>query len=113
MVPERTNLLEAAVAHSHLRGSGRNTSEGNSITVGQSIHGVETNVETSTGMINGQDVDGLAAVGELPASAAVRGVPASDGLGTTNVWEARDLALGLPVVSGDEAISAVGARDGG
>lgn len=113
LFPERANLLETAVAHSHLRGSGRDTSEGNGITVGQSIHGVEANVEASTAVVNSQDVDGLAAVSELPAGAAVGRVPASDGLDTTDVWEARDLALGLPVVSGDEAVDAVGARDGG
>lgn len=83
----------------------------NGVTVGQGIHGVEPNVEASGAVVNSQDVDGLAAVCELPAGAAAGGVPASDGLDTTNVWEARDLALGLPVVSGDEAVGAVGARD--
>lgn len=113
LVSKRTNLLQTAVAHSDLSGSGRNTSELNGVTVGQSIHGVEANVEASTAVVNSQDVNGLAAVCELPAGAAVGGVPASDGLDTTNVWEARDLALGLPVVSGDEAVDAVGARDDG
>lgn len=84
----------------------------NSVTVGQSVHGVESNVEASTAVVNSQDVDGLAAVCELPAGTAAGGVPASNSLDTTNVWEARDLALGLPVVSGDEAVGAIGARDG-
>lgn len=111
MFPSGQVSLQTAVLHSDLRGGGVDTSVLNGVTVGQGIHGVEANVEASSAVVNSQDVDGLAAVGELPAGTTAGGVPASDGLDTTNVWEARDLALGLPVVSGDEAVGAVGAGD--
>lgn len=62
-------------------------------------------------MVNGQDVDGVAAVRQLPAGSAASRVPAGDGLDTSDVWEARDLALGRPVVSGLEAVGAVRAGD--
>lgn len=62
-------------------------------------------------MVNGQDVDGVAAVRQLPAGSAASRVPAGDGLDTSDVWEARNLALGRPVVSGLEAVGAVGAGD--
>lgn len=42
-----------------------------------------------------------------------RRVPSTDGIDTSNVGEVADLALSLPAVLGDEAVGAVGARDGG
>ena len=62
-------------------------------------------------MVDGEDVDALALVGELPAGAALVRVPARDGLGTADVRELGDLALGCPAVLGDQAICAVGAGD--
>lgn len=107
----RTSLLQTAVAHGDLSGGGVDTSVLNGVTVGQGVHGIESNVEASSAVVNSQDVDCLAAVCELPAGTAAGRVPASNGLDTTDVWEARDLALSLPAVSGDEAVGTVGARD--
>lgn len=63
-------------------------------------------------MVDGEDVDGTAVVGELPAGAALGRVPATNGGGTADELGA-DLALCLPAVPGDEAVLAVGAGDGG
>lgn len=63
-------------------------------------------------MINSQNVDALALVLQLPASAAFLGVPAGDGLGAADVGEAWNLALGVPAVLCDEAVLAVGAGEG-
>lgn len=65
--------------------------------VGQLVESSEANVETSRGVVNSQDVNRLAVVGRGPAGAAVRGVPAGDGVRATDVGEARDLALSVPV----------------
>lgn len=62
-------------------------------------------------MVDGEHVDGLAVVGGLPAGAAVRRVPAGDGLGASDVGESPDLSLGLPAVLGDQAIWSVRAGD--
>ena len=63
-------------------------------------------------MVDGNDSDGLAIVFELPAGTALGGVPAFDGFSTANPGEPRDLALGLPAVSSNQAVGTVGARDG-
>lgn len=110
---EKGTALETAVADGHISSRSRNASQRNTLATGQSIHGVESNVEAGSSVVNSQDVDGVAAVLELPAGSAASRVPASHGSGTTNVREARDLALGLPVVSGDETVGAVRAGDDG
>jgi hypothetical protein len=66
------------------------------VAVGQLVESTKANVEASRGAVNSQDVHRLAVVGGGPACAAVGGVPAGDSGSTTNVGEARDLALGLP-----------------
>lgn len=67
--------LQTAVADGNL-GSGRiDAAEGDSLAVGQGVHGVQSNVEASGSVVNGENVDGLAIVGELPAGTALlRGV---------------------------------------
>ena len=105
--------LQAAVLGGDLGGLGVDTAELSSLAVGEGVHGIEGDVEASSGVVDGKDVDGLALVLELPASAARGGVPASDGLGATDVRELGHVALSLPAVAGDETVSTVGAGDGG
>jgi len=82
------------------------------LVVGQIVHGGLGQVEAVVGVVNGQDVDGLAVVGDAVASAALIRVPAWDADVAADVGEFGDGALGLPAVLGNEAIRAVGARDG-
>lgn len=105
------------------------------LVVGQIVHGGLGQVEAVVGVVNGQDVDGLAVVGDAVASAALSWarmrwlvadyenthgfipaylirVPAWDADVAADVGEFGDGALGLPAVLGNEAIRAVGARDG-
>lgn len=103
--------LKTAVLDSDLASSSSNTAQCNGLATGQSIHGVERNVEARSGVVNGQDVDGVAAVRQLPAGSTASRVPAGNGGDTSDVWEARDLALGRPVVFGLEAVGAVRAGD--
>lgn len=105
--------LQTAVADRNLGRRGIDASQLDGLATRQGVHGVERNVEARGGVVDGQDVDGVAAVRELPAGAARGRVPARDGGGASDVGEARDLALRLPVVAGDEAVGAVGARDDG
>lgn len=92
-------------------------------------------------MVDGEDVDGPAGVGELPAGAALsnpvvsfcqgrddvlmagqdgkycfwtyaRRVPSGNDIGPTDVGEVGDVALGGPAVLGDQAVGAVRAGDG-
>lgn len=70
---------------------------------------MQANIEAIDGAVHGQDGDGAALVVEAPAGGARGRVPAGDGLRAANVREARDLALRLPVVAGDEPVVAVGA----
>lgn len=104
--------LETAVADRNLGRRSIHASQLHSLATRQGVHGVERNVEAGGGVVNGQDVDGVAAVRELPAGAAGGRVPAPDGGGASDVGELGDLALRLPVVAGDEAVGAVGAGDG-
>jgi hypothetical protein len=108
----KSSPLQAAGACGDLGGSGIDTAQGDGLAVGQGVHGVQGNVEARGGVVDGQDVDGLAVVGELPAGAALWGVPAGDGGGGTNVGEAGDLGLRLPAVAGDQTVGAIGAGDG-
>lgn len=104
--------LQTTGADGDLGGGSIDAAEGDSLAVGEGVHGVEGNVEARGGVVDGEDVNGLAVVGELPAGAALVRVPAGDGGGGTDVGEAGDLALGLPAVLGDQAVGSVGAGDG-
>lgn len=106
------DALQTAGADGDLGGGGIDTAKGDSLAVGEGVHGVEGNVEAGGGVVDGENVDGLAVVGELPAGAALVRVPAGDGGGGTDVGEAGDLALGLPAVLGDQAVGSIGAGDG-
>ena len=76
------------------------------------VHGLGADVEAGGGVVDGQNGDGALVDRELPACAALRAVPLNT-LHAADIREARDLALGLPVVPCDEAVGAVRAGDGG
>ncbi|KAI6758400.1 hypothetical protein HG530_010640 [Fusarium avenaceum] len=102
-------LFETTVLDRHLGSGGINPAELDSLVVGESVHRSGRNVETSSSMVDGQDVDALSLVGKLPAGTAAGRVPASDSLRAADVGELGDVALGLPAVLGDETVLAVGA----
>lgn len=113
-MPVMVNLfLKAAVANRNLGSSSIDATELDRLVVSESVHGGLGNVEASSNMVDGKDVDALALVCELPAGAARRGVPTGYGLGAADVGELWDVALGLPAVPSDQAVLAVGASDGG
>lgn len=76
------------------------TKEGG-LVVGEPVHRRECNVQTTSSMINGEDIDGVASVGRLPTGSTVGRVPAGDGRGASNVREAPDCSLCLPAVLGN------------
>lgn len=108
-----TSPLHATVGGINLCGLSIDAPQLLRLAVGQVVHGIQGNVEAGTGVVDGQDVDGLAGVVELPAGAAAGRVPAGDGLGTANVGEFGDVALLVPALSRDETVGAVGAGDDG
>lgn len=89
--------LETADAQGLLLDSGVNAAELDTVAAGQVVESGQTNVETRSSVVDGNDMDGLAVPGSGPASAAGRRVPAGDGLDTANVRETRDIALDVPV----------------
>lgn len=105
--------LHAAFTGGDLGGGSIDTAELGGLAVGEGVHGVQGNVEATGGVVDGEDVDALAGVLELPAGAALGRVPAGDGLGSADVGELGDGALRLPALAGNEAVLAVGARHGG
>lgn len=83
----------------------------------QPVHRSQPDIEPVRRIVNCQDIDPplpvvLVGERELPAGAAVRGVPACDGGSTTDVGEGGEVAKGL-VAACEEAVYAVRARDGG
>lgn len=66
----RLTPLQAAGAEADLLRLGLNAAEAAGLAVGEVVHGGEANVE-ARGVVDGEDVDGLAVVGELPAGAAL------------------------------------------
>lgn len=86
--------LKTAVADSDLLVLSVDAAEGSSLAVGELVHGSLGNVEAGASMVHGKDVDGLAVVGETVAGTALRAVPASNALVTTDEREARKAALG-------------------
>lgn len=102
-------LFETTVLDRHLGSGSINPAELDSLVVGESVHRSGRNVETSSSMVDGQDVDALSLVGKLPAGTAASRVPASNCLSAADVGELGDVALGLPAVLGDETVLAVGA----
>lgn len=77
------------------------TTKLDSLAVSECVHGGERNVEARGSMVNSQNVDALALVGELPAGTAGGRVPSRNGLGAADVWELGDVALRLPAIPGD------------
>jgi hypothetical protein len=57
-----SSFLQPAVADWHLGHGGINTTEGGSLAVGKVVHGVQSNVQPSSRVIDGEDVDRLAVV---------------------------------------------------
>lgn len=114
LFPEQTHhkiikkhVLHAALGSGNLGGRGINVAKGRSLTVGQSVQGIQGNVEARGGVVDGEDIDALAVVLKLPAGAALGRVPAGNGFGTADVGELGNGALGLPALAGDEAVGAV------
>lgn len=105
-------LWQTTVRGGSLDNGGLDAAEGLGLAVGELVQGGLGDVEAGGGVVDGQDVDGAAAVAQLPAGAARGRVPAGDLGGAADVGEAGDGALGLVAVAGDEAVGAVGARDG-
>ena len=109
-IRRRWLTLQTAGRSRHLRGRGVDPSEGHSLTVCEGVHRLQRDVEAGVGVINREDVNAPAVVGQPPARPARGGVPASDGCRTTNVRE-----VGERPESGEalreHSIRAVGARD--
>lgn len=112
VVELRRLLLDAASRRVGVVDLGVDAAELGTLAVCEGVQGIETNVEASSGVVDGEDVDLLALVLEAVAATAVGRVPALDDVDTTDVL-GRDAALSLPAVLGDETVLAVGARDGG
>lgn len=81
------------------------------LVVRQRIHRRKRDVEARVGMVDREDIDALALVGELPARAARIRVPATDGDRAANVGELRERAE-VAEALGDQPVLAVGAGDG-
>lgn len=64
-------LLDAAHTSIDLGSSGVYPAQHFGLVVGERVHSAQREVEPSVGVINGQDVDRVAVVGELPASTAL------------------------------------------
>mgnify|MGYP004722517349 CR=1 FL=1 len=109
MVELRRLLLEAASRGVGVVDLGVDAAKLGTLTVCEGVHGVEANVEASSGVVDGKDVDLLALVLEAVAATTVGGVPASNDVDTTDIR--LGVALSLPAVLGDETVLAVGARD--
>lgn len=105
-------LFYTAVAHRDLGGCSIDTTKLDSLAVSESVHGGERNVETRGSMVNSQNVDALALVGELPAGTTGGRVPSRNGLSAADVWELGDVALRLPAIPRDQAILAIRAGHG-
>lgn len=99
--------LEATVAGSYLCILSIDTSKCSSLPVGKIVHSGLGEVESSSGVVNGQDVDRLSVVCDSVASAALRGVPARNTLVTSNARERRNVGLLVPTVLGDETVRSV------
>ena len=86
-LPYASSLL--ALARCDLLVRHRDTSELLRLVARELVHGLQGDVEgASSGVINGKDVDALVLVRELPAGAALCGVPATNGEGTADQREA-------------------------
>ena len=75
----------------------------NSLTIGQLVQRLLSNVEPFSSMVDGQNVNAPALVGQLPAGAAVGRVPAGNGLCTADVGECGKVTKGVEAL-GEEAI---------
>ena len=99
------------------------------LTIGQIVHCCLSDVEARRGMINCQDVDGLAVVCQAVASTALErfswrfyiirqsigtyhsAVPSCNPLVPSNIWVGRDSSLCLPTILGDQAVGTIRAGD--
>lgn len=79
-----------------------------SLTIGQSVHGTESNVEATGANVDSEDVDLPAVEGQLPAGAAVGRVPATDGGCTADVgevWEGSEGAETCVIIRKDRSVN--------
>lgn len=63
--------LQTAGVKADLGGLGINATKLSSLAVSKVVHGAQSEVEAGTGVVDGENVDALAVVGELPAGAAL------------------------------------------
>lgn len=63
--------LETAHVDANLSVLSIDATEGSSLAVGELVHGSLGEVEASAGVVNGEDVDGLAVVGDAVAGTAL------------------------------------------
>ena len=68
---ERRKRLKTAHVDADLSVLGVDATEGSSLAVGELVHGRLSEVEASAGVVNGEDVDGLAVVGDAVAGTAL------------------------------------------
>lgn len=97
--------------------SGLDTTQRLSLTVGQIVHSLEANIEAGRSGVNSQHgdrvVNSIAGVVQLVAFPAVGATAASDGEGTADVREARQLAeCGVFGIEDTSAGDCVGRRAG-
>lgn len=95
-----SEATDGAIDLSSRRGD---AAEGLGLVVCEDVQGLERQVEAVASMINGENIDRIPVVGDLPASAAASGVPAGHGSGGADVREVREgpeggVALGQETV---------------
>lgn len=88
-----SSSLQATLSRSQRRNHCIYDTKFHRTSIRQRVHGSLTNVEADTDMVDGQDLDLVSTVLELPARSAAGRVPASDGVCAANVGEVRQGAL--------------------
>lgn len=102
-----TSRSEATVAGGNLGILSIDATKLRSLVVCELVHGGLGEVEASSGVIDGQNVDGLAVVGDSVAGTALSGVPALYTLVATNAREGRNIGLCVPSILGDKTVCTV------
>lgn len=88
--------LQAAVAKSDLGNHCVDMAETHGLVVGQLVHSRQGHVNTISGMVNGQNVDGLAIVRGRPASSALYVGQYVSGREASKEWAREKGSLRLP-----------------
>lgn len=81
------------------------------LSIREGVHGVLAYDETSSSVVDGEDVDCVAIVAQSPVGTAVLAVPACNCIRATNHGKVWYLTLCLITVFCDQAIATIGARD--